>query len=401
MQDIIDGFLKFQREAFPERSALFRESLAGSQHPRTLFISCSDSRLVPELVTQREPGDLFVIRNAGNIVPSYGPEPGGVSASVEYAVAALGVERHRDLRPFRLRRDDGAIATCPCLDHLPAVAGWLRYADSAKAVNEAREHADERARVDSMVRDNVIAQLANLRTHPCVARALEQGRLNLHGWVYDIESGRIDALDGASRRFVSLAEHPECTRHAGATRRGRLSHALPLIVHRRFPSPSPRKESSMPQSQTSQAPRQALTDTILDAKIRKDLSFEQDLADGTGLSLAFVTAALLGQHALPEAAARTVAAKLGLDDDAVLLLQTIPLRGSIPGGVPTDPTIYRFYEMLQVYGSTLKALVHEQFGDGIISAINFRLDIKKVDDPEGGSRAVITLDGKYLPTKPF
>ncbi len=83
------------------------------------------------------------------------------------------------------------------------------------------------------------------------------------------------------------------------------------------------------------------------------------------------------------------------------LLQTIPLRGSIPGGVPTDPTIYRFYEMLQVYGSTLKALVHEEFGDGIISAINFKLDIKKVDDPEGGSRAVITLDGKYLPTKPF
>jgi carbonic anhydrase len=90
VQEIIDGFLKFQRDAFPRRSELFRQ-LATSQHPRTLFISCSDSRLVPELVTQREPGDLFVIRNAGNIVPSYGPEPGGVTATVEYAVAALGV----------------------------------------------------------------------------------------------------------------------------------------------------------------------------------------------------------------------------------------------------------------------------------------------------------------------
>jgi cyanate lyase len=79
----------------------------------------------------------------------------------------------------------------------------------------------------------------------------------------------------------------------------------------------------------------------------------------------------------------------------------VPLRGSIQNGVPTDPTIYRFYEMLQVYGTTLKALVHEKFGDGIISAINFKLDIQKVEDPEGGSRAVITLDGKYLPTKPF
>src|SRR5471032_201117 len=144
----------------------------------------------------------------------------------------------------------------------------------------------------------------------------------------------------------------------------------------------------------------ALTTSILDAKARKNLSW-QDLTDGTGLSLAFVTAALLGQHPLPKDAADVVCDKLGLDQDASRLLQTVPLRGSFPGGVPTDPTMYRFYEMLQVYGSTLKALVHEQFGDGIISAINFKLDIKKVQDPDGGSRAVITLDGKYLPTKPF
>ena len=112
-------------------------------------------------------------------------------------------------------------------------------------------------------------------------------------------------------------------------------------------------------------------------------------------------AALLGQHALPADAARLVGEKLSLDEDAVLLLQMIPLRGSIDDRVPTDPTIYRFYEILQVYGSTLKVLVHEKFGDGIISAINFKLDVKKVADPEGGERAVITLDGKYLPTKPF
>lgn len=155
-----------------------------------------------------------------------------------------------------------------------------------------------------------------------------------------------------------------------------------------------------PQSQVTQTTRQNLTDVIIDAKDRKGLTFEQ-INEGTGLSLAFVTAALLGQHPLPADVAKIVAARLELDDDAIRLLQTIPVRGSIPGGVPTDPTIYRFYEMVQVYGSTLKALVHEKFGDGIISAINFRLDIKKVEDPEGGHRAVITLDGKYLPTKPF
>jgi cyanate lyase len=156
----------------------------------------------------------------------------------------------------------------------------------------------------------------------------------------------------------------------------------------------------MTQSQFSQTTRQNLADVIIDAKIRKNLTFEQ-INEGTGLSLAFVTAALLGQHPLPADAAKVVADKLDLDEDAIRLLQSIPVRGSIPGGVPTDPTIYRFYEMVQIYGSTLKALVHEKFGDGIISAINFKLDIKKVDDPEGGSRAVITLDGKYLPTKPF
>jgi cyanate lyase len=156
----------------------------------------------------------------------------------------------------------------------------------------------------------------------------------------------------------------------------------------------------MTQSQHSQASRAALTDLIIDAKIRKNLTFEA-IAEGTGLSLAFVTAAVLGQHPLPADAAQVVADKLELGEAAVRQLQTIPVRGSIPGGVPSDPTIYRFYEMVQVYGSTLKALVHEKLGDGIISAINFKMDIRVIDDPEGGKRAVITLNGKYLPTKPF
>lgn len=216
MQDVIDGFLKFQRDAFPERKELFKK-LATSQTPTTLFISCSDSRMVPELVTQREPGDLFVIRNAGNIVPSFGPEPGGVSATVEYAVAALGVTDivicgHSNCGAMT------AIATCKCLDHMPAVANWLRYADSAKFVNEAREFNSDQERVDSMVRENVVAQLANIKTHPSVARALAQGLLSLHGWVYDIETGSIVALDGVTQQFVSLTEHPTVTATLAAVR---------------------------------------------------------------------------------------------------------------------------------------------------------------------------------------
>ena len=156
----------------------------------------------------------------------------------------------------------------------------------------------------------------------------------------------------------------------------------------------------MIQTQATRTARQELTETIILAKARRDLSFAQ-IVEGTGLSEAFVTAALLGQHPLPADAAKVVGKKLDLDADEVALLQTMPIRGSFFEGIPSDPTIYRFYEMIQVYGTTLKALVHEKFGDGIISAINFKLDVKKVDDPDGGSRAVITLDGKYLPTKPF
>ena len=156
----------------------------------------------------------------------------------------------------------------------------------------------------------------------------------------------------------------------------------------------------MQKSEFSQTPRLELASAIVDVKARKGLTF-QDLADGTGLSVAFVTAALFGQHALPAKAAELVGKRLDLDADAVALLQSIPMRGSFPEGVSADPTIYRLREPLQIYGTALKALINEQFGDGVISAINFKLDIKKVDDPEGGSRAVITLDGKFLPVRPY
>jgi len=164
--------------------------------------------VVPDLLTQQEPGNLFVIRNAGNIVPSYGPEPGGVSASVEYAIAVLGTQDvvicgHSDCGAM------GAIARHHDLSRLPAVASWLRHADAAKVINASRQFASDQECIADLVRENVIAQLANLRTHPSVALALNQNRLRIHGWVYDIESGQIDALDGATGKFVELSEHPD------------------------------------------------------------------------------------------------------------------------------------------------------------------------------------------------
>lgn len=206
MRDIIAGFLRFQKEVFPARRELFK-TLATGQTPKALFISCSDSRMVPELVTQREPGELFVIRNAGNIVPSYGPEPGGVSATVEFAVSALNVSDivicgHSDCGAMK------AIATCACLDHMPAVRSWLHHAVDARLFRRMLKRLVDHARRVGMVRANVVAQLNNLRTHPSVALAMAQNRLTLHGWVYDIENGSLDALDESTGNFVPLAEHP-------------------------------------------------------------------------------------------------------------------------------------------------------------------------------------------------
>ena len=200
MKDIIEGFLKFHSEAYPKRADLFKD-LATQQNPRTLFISCSDSRLVPELVTQREPGGLFVIRNAGNIVPSYGPEPGGVSASVEYAITALQVTDvvicgHSDCGAMT------AIANCTCMDHMPAVGSWLKYADSARVVNESINHLSDSDRIESMVRENVIAQIENIKTHPSVRLAIREGRLALHGWVYGLNSGFVTVCEAEKRIFV-------------------------------------------------------------------------------------------------------------------------------------------------------------------------------------------------------
>ncbi|EIF34206.1 carbonic anhydrase [Burkholderia sp. Ch1-1] len=207
VQEIIEGFIRFQREVFPQQSGLFKR-LSTAQSPSTLFVTCSDSRVVPELLTQTEPGSLFVIRNAGNIVPSYGPEPGGVSATVEYAVAVLHVRDivicgHSNCGAMT------AISTCMNLDHLPAVAGWLRHADAAKAINASRTYHSDAECLEALVKDNVIAQLANIRTHPSVAVGLANKTLQLHGWIFDIESGVMLALDGRTGKFLPLVDNPD------------------------------------------------------------------------------------------------------------------------------------------------------------------------------------------------
>ncbi|MFF2809570.1 carbonic anhydrase [Streptomyces sp. NPDC058000] len=195
MQDLAQGVARFQRDVFPAKAELFAH-LATHHTPHTLFISCSDARVVPELITGTEPGDLFVIRTAGNLVPAYTPGADGVAASIEYAVATLDVKDivvcgHSACGAMT------ALVEGHDLSGAPAVAAWLRHAEASRA----RTTAD--GDVPALVRQNVLAQLANLATHPSVARALAEGKVALHGWVYDIPTGRVEALTAAGSALAA------------------------------------------------------------------------------------------------------------------------------------------------------------------------------------------------------
>ena len=141
--------------------------------------------------------------------------------------------------------------------------------------------------------------------------------------------------------------------------------------------------------------RNEITEQIVIARLAKGLTW-QELADAIDRPVVWTTSALLGQHPIPAELGKVLAEMLGLDESAVAVLAAPPMRGGLPTAVPTDPTIYRFYEIVQVYGSTLKALVHEKLGDGIMSAINFSVDLQKKTHPSG-DRVVVTFDGKFLP----
>ncbi|MFD0341428.1 carbonic anhydrase [Streptomyces sp. NPDC127117] len=188
MYDLAEGVGAFQRDVFPAKAELFAH-LAGTHRPSTLFISCSDARVVPELITSSEPGELFVVRTAGNLVPAHTPAPDGIAASIEYAVAVLGVKDivvcgHSACGAMT------ALAAHHDLSGAPAIAHWLRHADASVA----RTAADGQD-VAALVRENVRAQLANLATHPSVARARAANEVTLRGWVYDIPTGIVEELD--------------------------------------------------------------------------------------------------------------------------------------------------------------------------------------------------------------
>ena len=200
MQRIREGVRKFRSRIFPARRALF-EQLAAQQNPDTLFITCADSRVVPNLFTHTGPGEMFVERNPGNIVPPYSHESAGELASIEYAVAALGVHNvivcgHSDCGAMKGMLHPENVAA------YPAVARWLAQGDPLRRQIEAgHPGANEEEKVRLITELNVRTQLENLKLHPSIAPRLESGALALYGWIYEIESGRVLALDEETGEF--------------------------------------------------------------------------------------------------------------------------------------------------------------------------------------------------------
>jgi cyanate lyase len=145
--------------------------------------------------------------------------------------------------------------------------------------------------------------------------------------------------------------------------------------------------------------RHDVTELVVEARLKKGLSWAK-IAKAVGESKEWTTAALLGQMQMTKPQAEAAGKLLGLPAYAVLLLQQVPYKGSLPTAVPTDPLIYRFYELVSVYGTTFKELIHEEFGDGIMSAIDFKMDLKREPDPKG-DRVSITMSGKYLQYKTY
>jgi carbonic anhydrase len=205
VEKLLGGVSHFQKHVYPEHQDLFEE-LALGQRPEALFITCADSRIDPCLLTQTIPGELFICRVIGNIVPPFPDVVGGVSSTIEYAVGVLRVPEvivcgHTDCGVMRGALNPDALAA------FPAVKAWLAYAKV-----EQREANPSAEFLLALTEQNVVAQLKNLRTHPAVAARLKEGDLELHGWVYHIGAGAVTAYNEASGKFLAPSEAPVPTR---------------------------------------------------------------------------------------------------------------------------------------------------------------------------------------------
>lgn len=205
VQQLVAGVHQFKREAFSQQRELFAR-LAQGQEPQTLFITCSDSRIDPNLITHTDPGDLFVLRNAGNLIPSYGATSGGEVATIEFAVTGLEVRDIVVCGHSHCGAMKGLLHP-EYLAEMPAVAEWLRNAEATRRIMRSKYAAlSGEALLEATIEENVLMQIENLQTHPAVAVALASGQLKLHGWVYDIASGEVYTYDKTEEQFLPIGD---------------------------------------------------------------------------------------------------------------------------------------------------------------------------------------------------
>jgi carbonic anhydrase len=205
MDKLIEGHKRFLAEVFPARKSHFH-LLSEGQAPEWLFITCADSRVLPDLILGTEPGDLFISRSIGNVVPITSQDVDGVTATIEYAVDALRVKHvivcgHSDCGAMKAALDRKS------LENLPKARRWLDHVEVAFAYKQPLNPSDgDSAELAALIRGNVVAQLMNLHAQPPVKRAIAERRLSVHGWYYDILTGRIEQYDEALKKFVQLAQ---------------------------------------------------------------------------------------------------------------------------------------------------------------------------------------------------
>ncbi|HAG79841.1 MAG TPA: carbonate dehydratase [Cyanobacteria bacterium UBA12227] len=207
MRKIIKGVHEFQTNYFNTHRELF-ERLSEGQHPRILFITCSDSRIDPNLLTQTEPGELFIIRNVGNIIPPYGATTGAEGAAIEYAVEALGIKHIIVCGHSHCGAMKGLLQPSKLTDKMPLVYDWLKYAEGTRRIiQENYQDYEGDALLNAAIEENVLTQIENLRSYPVIHSKLYKGQLELHAWVYKIETGGVYVY--SAERCSIKADHEE------------------------------------------------------------------------------------------------------------------------------------------------------------------------------------------------
>jgi carbonic anhydrase len=208
LKQLKNGVRRFRKEVYPERAEMFAQAASEPQRPHTLFITCADSRIDPNLITGSETGEVFVLRNIGNMVPAYGEMLGGVSAVVEFAVSGLGVRHivvcgHSECGAMKALLEPASTAK------MPTVTSWLKNAHAALAVagtlyERDVEEGSSRTLNDELTEQNVLLQMQHLKTHSSVASAMALGDLTISGWVYDIGSGEVRVAEDGQRDFAAI-----------------------------------------------------------------------------------------------------------------------------------------------------------------------------------------------------